>query len=112
MAAREILFRILAGKAARHRRVTELLSDPEVASNPAKLKPLARELGRLKAFARLHDQIADAEQQSADARELIAGGDAEMRDLAEQELTEQTGRLDGLWTQAESLLAEDDPQRD
>ncbi len=108
MIRRDLLLRALAGKAARHAEITLLLQQQEVVTNMERLRTLSRELGQLKAYAALHATISTSESGVADAEEMLAGDDEEMRGLAEAEKEELTARLDEAYGRAEELLAEDD----
>ncbi|MCG3135401.1 MAG: Peptide chain release factor 1 [Planctomycetes bacterium] len=105
---RDALLRALARRTARHGEVLSKLSDPDVVQDHRKVTALSRELGQLRSFRDLHDAITADRKALADARELLASGDAEMKELAEAEIAEAEPRLESRWKQAEDLLVEDD----
>jgi peptide chain release factor 1 len=108
MLNRDVLLKALAAKARRHADVTELLQQPEVVSDMDQLRDLSREHGQLDPFSKVHDEVLSVQDELEGARELAAGDDAEMAELAEVEIAELEPRLEELWTRAEDLLAEDD----
>ena len=108
MIRRDLLLRALAGKAARHAEVLELLQQPDVVTDLDRLRVLSRELGQLRGFAEVHSEIAAAQSALSDAREFAAGDDADMRELAAAEIAEIEPRIDGLYARAEDLLSDDD----
>ena len=108
MLNRDVLLKAMAAKARRHEEVTELLQQPEVVTNMDKLRTLSREHGQLEPFGRVHGAIVGALDELEGARELAAGDDAEMAELAELEISELEEKLEELWTESEGLLADDD----
>src|SRR5262245_2522569 len=108
MIDRDILLRALAVKAGRHAEVARLLETPEVVMDHTKVRVLARELGQLREFARVHGEIVAARKQLEDAQAIAASETGELRDLALTEVKDAESRLPGLWEQAETVLAEDD----
>jgi len=108
MLNRDVLLKAMGAKAHRHAQVTELLQQQEIVTNMEKLRTLSREHGQLDAFARVHGEIVGALEELEGARELAAGDDPEMAELAELEIAELEEKLEGLWTRSEELLADDD----
>ena len=108
MIDREILLRALAVKANRHAELARTLEDPAVVVDHNKVRDISRELGGLREFARVHGEIVAAKSGIADAREMAAGGDPEMAELADAELKSLEPRLAELWGEAERILADKD----
>src|SRR5437868_714376 len=108
MIDRDILLNALGVKAARHAELARQLEDPAVVVDHNKVRVISREMGGLRDFARVHGEIVAARKGLADAQELAAGGDAEIAELARVEADDQRKRLDELWLQAETVLAEAD----
>ncbi len=108
MLNRDVLLKALSAKARRHSDVTELLQQPEIVTNMEKLRTLSREHGQLAPFGHVHAEIVQARDELEGARELAAGDDAEMAELAELEIAELEEQLEPLWARVEELLAEDD----
>jgi len=78
---------------ARFRELDALLSDPNVATNVAKLRELGRERASIEDLALAAAGVERVENAIAEAREILAGGDAELRELAAAELEELEERL-------------------
>ena len=88
---------MLEEKLARFEELERMLSDPEVLADSSKMTAVAREHGSL---ARLANKIRDfksLQQQIKEAREMIEGDDADVRELAEAELPELTTGVEAIW---------------
>ncbi|MGQ0720573.1 MAG: peptide chain release factor 1 [Candidatus Eiseniibacteriota bacterium] len=94
---------------ARFREIEELLSTPEVASNIAKLRDLGRERAELEELAKTAAESQRIEQALSEAREVVAGDDAELRQLAEAELEELSPKLEQLEQRLRVLSVPKDP---
>ncbi len=101
--------RKLEEMARRHDEVSRQLNDPAILANQAALVPLAREQGQLAPVVETFNRYQQAIRNIEDLRQLIAGGDREMAELAEAELPEAEQQahdlLEGLKDQF--LAAED-----
>src|SRR5262245_23358017 len=88
----------LREKAARHRELTERLSEPEIAADHKKAVELIREQGRLNEVARLQGVLELHQKRRAEAEALLtdSGVEKELRELAREELA-------GLEREAETL---------
>lgn len=78
------------------RRLRELdgrLSDPEVTRDPERLRELGRERSELEPLVESAHQIAALEQELAGARELLEGGDPDLRAMAQEEVRDLEARL-------------------
>jgi peptide chain release factor 1 len=97
---------------ARHEEVSALLSDPETIGKQDQFRNLSREYAQLepvrKAFAAYRKQLADIEA----TREMLQGGDSEMRALAQEELTQTEVKLEALEKELYILLLPKDPHDD
>lgn len=93
----------------RHQEVSALLSDPEVMGDQNRYRDLGREYAELEpvvvCFARYKTAQADIDA----ARELSRDGDAEMRDMAQEELKAAQSRLENLELELQTLLLPKDP---
>ena len=83
-------------KLSRFDEIDRLLTDPEVLSNSQRLAALSRERGSLAKTAGKYRQFKDLNAQIVEANELIAGGDKEMRELAEAEIPELRARREAV----------------
>ena len=99
----------LEGLRERFTEVGALLAEPEVASDPSRLRSLAKEHAELspivECFVRYNSTIDSIEE----AREILAGPDADLRALAQEELDEAEIRRTGLETELKVLLLPSDP---
>ena len=69
---------------ARYREITELISDPDVASNPARLKDLLKERGQLERKATLYEAWKKTRAEIEETEALLE--DPEMAEMATEEL--------------------------
>ena len=90
---------MLDEKLARFDELDKQLIDPEVLSQPRKLAAVARERGSLAKLANKYQRFLDVNQEIQDAREMLEGDDADMRELAEAEIPELIEGRETLWTE-------------
>src|SRR5882724_13496884 len=108
MIDRDILLKALAVKANRHAELARTLEDPAVVVDHNKVRVISREMGGLREFARVHGEIVAARKGIADAKEMLAAGDADMTELANAEIRSLEPRVEELWGEAEVMLADKD----
>ena len=96
----------------RYAEVTELLGSPEVASNPHRLRDLAKERSRLETTIKMLEEYRKVEETIADDEEAIASGDAELGELAKAELPELQERRTTLELELRKQLIPRDPADD
>ncbi|EON91527.1 peptide chain release factor 1 [Marinobacter lipolyticus SM19] len=93
----------------RFEEVSALLSDSSVISNQDKFRDLSREFAEIEpivhCFQAWKKSLADIE----DARELARDGDADMREMAEEELTLAEEKTDELDEELQRLMLPKDP---
>jgi peptide chain release factor 1 len=94
---------------ARFRELDALLSTPEVASNVAKLRELGRERASLEELAEAAAEFERMENSVKEAREIVAGGDTDLKELAEAELEDLEPRLEELEEKLRILSLPRDP---
>ncbi|HEY3217246.1 MAG TPA: peptide chain release factor 1 [Candidatus Eisenbacteria bacterium] len=97
---------------ARYRELTELLSRPEVASDPRKLRELSKERAGIEATVRTLEQFRSVQKTVADDRAVVTSGDPELAELAKAELPELEQRLAKLDAELQRLLLPRDPDDD
>ena len=97
---------------ARAEEVARQLSDPAIGGDPSRLKSLGREHARFTPIVRAADQLARAERELADSRELAASGDPEMAALAEEDLARLPSLIAQLEGELNELLMPRDPHDD
>lgn len=86
-----------------------LLSDAEVIADPQHFRELSREYAELEEVVQCYSQYRDTQQAVADAREMLADGDAELRAMAAEELEVEQARLAELEGLLQRLLLPRDP---
>src|SRR5688572_28510994 len=102
----------LKAVAARYDELARLVSDPAVQANPQTYRTHAKELSDLETLVDAHrkyDQLAD---QLAQAREVASGADAEMKELAEDEIEQLERATGALEEEIKFLLVPKDPNDD
>jgi peptide chain release factor 1 len=99
----------LLAVAEKHRELTDRLADPTVAADAATYSRYAREAADVAELAETFEQYQGVLAEMADARELGASGDVEMRELARTELDTLTEREAALAAELQRLLIPRDP---
>jgi peptide chain release factor 1 len=89
--------------------LTARLSDPRVASDITELTRLTKERAKLAPVVQRFQQFLKASRELDEARELLAGDDPELREMAKAELKELGPRVDALRGQLEQELLPKDP---
>ena len=95
----------------RFEEVGALLADPDVIGRQGQFRDLSMEYARLEPVAARFREFRRLEQDLQAVHEMAAGADAEMRELAEDEVRELRARLDSEGGQLARLLVPKD-QRD
>ena len=99
----------LAGLHERYVEVGALLAEPEIASDPSRIRSLAKEHSELgpivECFVKYNSTIESIE----DAREFLAGTDPDMRALAQEEIDAAQIRRSSLESELRVLLLPVDP---
>ncbi len=90
---------LLEEKLARFTELEQQLVDPEVLSNSSRLASVAREHGSLAKLATKYRRFKELNVEINETREMIAGDDLEMRELAETELPVLIEQREQLWNE-------------
>ncbi|MFO7632886.1 MAG: peptide chain release factor 1 [Caldilinea sp.] len=90
--------------------LTQLMGDPEVAADFARLNELDRERQELEELAQTYRRYAVVTTQLEENRALLDDADEEMRDLAELEIEALEEELESLEKQMKALLLPKDPK--
>jgi peptide chain release factor 1 len=90
---------ILEEKLRRFEELERQLMDPAVLADPSRMSAAAREHGSLAKAATKYRRFKELIQQITDAQEMLAGTDAELRELAEAELPELKEQREALWNE-------------
>ncbi len=88
------------------------LGTTEVQSDPAEYKKAAKTLSDLEPLVQKYRVFKTVQKNIEDAEELVRGGDAEMRELAQEELTGLAEKRDALLSELRLLLVPKDPNDD
>lgn len=106
------MFKKLSETEKNYEKIAEDLSTPEVAADPERFAKLMREHKRLTPIVDKYREYVRLKSQIADAEEILAGGDAELAELAEAELTEAKNALPDVEHELQILLLPHDPNDD
>jgi len=91
--------KMLDEKLTRFEELEQQLLDPAVQSNPGQMAAVAREHGSLAKLANKYRRFKLLNVQISETLEMIAGKDAEMRELAEAELPGLRAERESLWNE-------------
>jgi peptide chain release factor 1 len=105
------MFRELENVEEKFRRLTLSLSDPAVLSNPPKLREISKERSEIEPLVRKYGDYKKIRQQILDSEGILADNDAdaELRALAESELTELRPKEEKLAGELKILMLPKDP---
>lgn len=90
---------LLEKKLGRFEELEGQLVDPEVLTNSPKLAAVAREHGSLAKLATKYRRFKEICDEITEAREMVDGDDADMRELAEAELPELLEQREVIWNE-------------
>jgi len=93
----------------RHEELAALLGDAEIIGNQEKFRAFSREFAEIEPVVKCYGDYRQVREDIATAREMLGEGDAELRALAEDELTSGHERLQTLEAQLQTLLLPRDP---
>src|SRR5438093_10922411 len=103
------LRRRLAGVEGRYEELERSVSDPATTSDRNRIREVGQELSSLAPIVETIRSLRDTERRLAEAQQLAQGDDAEMRDLALQEVAERTAKMGALTTRLGAQLVPRDP---
>ncbi|MFI2811648.1 MULTISPECIES: peptide chain release factor 1 [Microbulbifer] len=93
----------------RHEEVSALLGDADIISDQAQFRDLSREFSELEEVVQCYGRYRQVREDMDAAREMLDESDAEMREMAQEELREAEGQLEPLERQLQTLLLPRDP---
>jgi peptide chain release factor 1 len=96
---------ILDQKLARYEELEQLLLDPKVLADSARMGPIAREHGSLSKLATKYRRFKQLNSQIAETQDMIKGNDSDMRELAEAELPQLRAEREKYWDELLDLTA-------
>ena len=108
----DLVLRRLEPALQRADQVAAELAAPDAARNPAKLKALGREHARLEPIVRSGRRFLKLRADLAAARELVAGGDGDLEELARAEIAELEPAVAALEAELTEALTPCDPLDD
>src|SRR4029079_4988137 len=97
---------------ARYEELMRLVSDPAVQADPPTYRTHTKALPELEPLADRYQKMKQAKHQLADAREMAASGDAELKALADEEIKRLEPALASLFNEARVMLIPKDPNDD
>ncbi len=99
----------LAAVETRYEHLSSLLADPGVQADPAQYRQHAKALVEIEPLVTAFQQYKTVAAEIEQARELSKGDDADLRELAQEELAELEARRDQLLAELKTLLLPKDP---
>ncbi len=97
----------------RYERLNELLSDPDIVNNPAKLREYSKEQSDIQETVQVYREYKEAKSQHQDARAMLEEKlDADMREMVKEELSELGDTIEDLEARLKILLIPKDPNDD
>jgi peptide chain release factor 1 len=102
----------LKATAARYEELARLLGDPAVQSDATTYRTHAKALAEVEPLVDLYREQQRAEAQLAEARDVAAAGDVEMKALAQEEIEELEKTLARIADEVRVLLIPKDPNDD
>ncbi len=106
---KESLLHKLEALCARHEEIAGLLSDIEIINDQDRFRSLSMEYAQLEDVVRNFSRYREAQEALAAAREMLAEDDAEMRELAEEEISLNNETIEQLDVTLQKLLLPKDP---
>lgn len=97
----------------RYNKLNELLSDPEISSDPNKLREYGKEQSGLEDVVQVFREYKEAKSQLSDAKEMLEDDlDSEMEDMVKSEINELADQTVELEEKMKILLLPKDPNDD
>ena len=94
---------------ARHEEIAALLSDIETINDQNRFRNLSMEYAQLEGVVKNFNAYQQAQQALSSAREMLGEDDAEMREMAEEEIAESSAVIENLEVELQKLLLPKDP---
>ncbi|MDQ3098071.1 MAG: PCRF domain-containing protein, partial [Chloroflexota bacterium] len=102
----------LAGVVSRHEELGQLMSDPTITGDRDRLRSVGQEYAQLEPVVQAIGDLRRAEETLEEAQILVAGDDADLRDLAREDEGTALVRIAELTTRLRHLLIPRDPLDD
>lgn len=102
----------LANMQARYTEISELLSSEEIVRNPKELTKLSKEQAKLEGGVNAYHEYNSLKARIADAKEMQKESDPELKELAQEELSECDAQMEEMLAHIQRLLIPSDPDDD
>lgn len=106
---KESLLNKLDNLLERHEEVSALLGDAGVISDQEQFRDLSREYAELEEVTKCYRRYRQLQEDMAAAREMLNESDDEMREMAQEELSQAQAQLEPLERELQALLLPKDP---
>ncbi len=93
----------------RYEELAALLGDSEIIANQDKFRSHSMEYSEIEPVVQCFEQYLQVSEDMEGAQELLKDGDAEMREMAEEEVREAKQKMEGLTENLQKLLLPKDP---
>lgn len=93
----------------RYEELGALLSDPEVIGNQNKFREFSMEYAELEPVVKSFQEYSQVMQDLDEAKGLLQDGDADMREMAQEEIKESEAKVEPLELELQKLLLPKDP---
>ena len=103
------MFDKLTSEEHRYDELSRLLSTAAIQADPQEMRKHAKALAELEPLVEKYREYKTVASEIAQAEEMLAGNDADMRDLAREELKSLTARRDTMIAELKILLVPKDP---
>ncbi|QYJ92934.1 MULTISPECIES: peptide chain release factor 1 [Shewanella] len=109
---KDSVIRKLEGLLERNEEVLALLSDAEIIADQERFRALSKEYSQLEDVVKSFKAYRQAEEDLASAQEMLAEDDADLKEMAQEEIKEAKATLDVLEGELQILLLPKDPKDD
>ncbi len=106
---KESLITKLETLCGRHDEIAGLLSEIETINDQDRFRNLSMEYAQLESLVKSFNAYQAAQQALASAREMLTEDDDEMRELAEEEIADNSEKIEALEVELQKLLLPKDP---
>ncbi|QTH64448.1 peptide chain release factor 1 [Psychrosphaera ytuae] len=106
---KESIFRKLEGLVERFEEIQALLSDPEVISDQDRFRALSKEFSDLEPVTKAFTEFQTAQENLEDAKLMLEEDDAEMREMANEEIKAAKEDIERLEEELQVLMLPKDP---
>jgi peptide chain release factor 1 len=93
----------------RHEEIGALLSDPEIIGDQNRFRDLSKEYAELEPVVKTYSNYTQVQENISDAKLLLKDADADMRDMAQEEMKAGEEELAELEVELQKLLLPKDP---